>query len=367
MRAARWLGVCALGLSLSLTAAARPARSRGLDDPVGLTTRAADIPVLAALLAQAQWEPTPELSGVFRAGSIYEVTATGHRPLATGCFAATPTISTYTSTELVTSLQAGVSVRAGLGSGEASGSFVKKVRFATPTQQSLSTIDLELSEDCLGRLRRQRPETLAGAYVVQEVLVAQISEQTCGRVDSAGRFVGFGAAEAEYAAACAMESLEPVAVGYRTVPLSRLMDGALPSLAPPAVAAPGRPPAPRRERLVRRGGATFCLEGGGALADCFEVHSKDGFAGLAVLDQALRVIGCEEQEQIISLMMDWRRHRTNTLACAFSFYGAPFAGIPGGKARRDLEAVSRAWQRCVAPSGGLSPGSAAPAPGGLSL
>lgn len=341
-----WLGIFGLGLALSGGAeAARPGRDR---DPLhrdGPTTSAAEIPALAALLQKAQWEPTPELSGVFRAGSIYEVTSTGHRPLATGCFEATATSSTYTSTELVTSLQAGVSVRAGLGSGEASGSFVKKVRFATPTQLSLPTIDLELSEACLGKLRRQPAETLRSAYVVQEVLVAQISEQTCGRVDSSGRFVGLGSAEAELAVACAMESLEPVAVGYRTVPLLRLMDKALPSI---PMALPTTRPTAKPERLVRRGGATFCLEGGGELPACFEVHSKDGFSGLQVLDRALREIGCDEQEQVVRLLMDWRRHRTNTLICALSFYGAPFAGIPGGKARRNLEDLSRAWQGCVA-------------------
>jgi hypothetical protein len=47
--------------------------------------------------------------------------------------------------------------------------------------------------------------------------------------------VGLGAAEAAYEAACAQASLEPVAVGYRTVPLAELMGVAVEAASGPQV------------------------------------------------------------------------------------------------------------------------------------
>jgi formylglycine-generating enzyme required for sulfatase activity len=197
--------------------AARAATDRGP------AASASEIPALANLLAKAAWTPTPELSGVFKAGSIFEATAIGHRPLATNCFAAQPEESTYTAAEIVSSLQAGVSVGGPLASGGAYAGIVKKVKFGTPTQVSIPGMDLELSKACEDKLKKLPMSRIQSAYVVQEVLKAEISEQTCGKVDGRGSFVGLGSAEAEYAAACAQSSLEPVAVGYRTVPLADLL------------------------------------------------------------------------------------------------------------------------------------------------
>ena len=216
--------------------AARRARERG---PV---SSASEIPALAALLQKAQWEPTPELSGVFAAGALFEVTAMGHRSLATGCIAAPPQVHTYTSAELVTSLQAGVSIGGPLAFGGGAGaSIVKKVKFGTPSQVSIPRLDLELTPTCRDKLLRLPAARIAQSYVVQEVLKAEISEQTCGKVDASGRFVGLGAAEAEYASACAQASLEPVAVGYRTVPLAELL----------GESAPAQPTVNREEQLGR--------------------------------------------------------------------------------------------------------------------
>jgi hypothetical protein len=197
--------------------AARAATDRGP------AASASEIPALANLLAKAKWTPTPELSGVFKAGTIFETTALGDRPLADNCIAAVPRESTYTAADIVTSLQAGVSVGGPLASGGAYAGIVKKVRFGTPTQVSIPGMDLELSKSCEEKLKRLPMSRIQSSYVVQEVLKAEISEQTCGKVDARGSFVGLGSAEAEYAAACAQSSLEPVAVGYRTVPLAELL------------------------------------------------------------------------------------------------------------------------------------------------
>jgi hypothetical protein len=197
--------------------AARSATDRGP------AASASEIPALANLLAKAGWTPTPELSGVFKAGSIFGVTGLGHSLISSTCITGKPEESTYTAAELVTSLQAGVSVGGPLASGKAYAGIVKKVKFGTPVQVTIPRLGLKLSSECQADLKGLPMIELSQAYVVQEVLKAEISEQTCGKVDARGSFVGLGSAEAEYASACSQASLEPVAVGYRTVPLAGLL------------------------------------------------------------------------------------------------------------------------------------------------
>jgi hypothetical protein len=218
-----------LGLSLQALAASnkRETKAKALaSGDRGPVVNAGEMPALASLLEKAGWTPTPELSGVFRAGSIFEVKELGHSLVSSSCILGRPEESTYTATELVSSLQAGVSVGWGAAAGEATAGIVKKTKFGTPTQITVPSLSMKLkpSSECGGQLKAWPKERVFAAYVVQEVLIAEISEQTCGKVDAKGRFVGLGAAEAEYASACAQASLEPVAVGYRTVPLSSLMD-----------------------------------------------------------------------------------------------------------------------------------------------
>ena len=192
----------------------------------GPSASAAEIPALSNLLDKAGWEPTPELSGVFRTGSIFEDTGHGHTLMVRECFDGPVGIDTYTSAEVVSQLQAGVKVRVGLGSAKASGELVKKVKFGTPVHHTLERLGMEPTTTCRELLGRATPETLDRMYAVQEVLTAEIAEQTCGRIDASGRFIGLGEAEAELSRACVQESLEPVAVAYRVVPIRDLgIDG----------------------------------------------------------------------------------------------------------------------------------------------
>ena len=200
---------------------ARAAIEGALDQ--GPAASAAEIPALSKLLDKAGWIPTPELSGVFRPGSVFMVEGGSHALLASDCVGSEPQENTYTSAEMVSSMQAGVSVRAGLGSGGVSGELVKKVKFGTPVQQSVPVIDLQITAECFPRLEALPEATRASAYVVRELLRAEIAEQTCGRLNAEGRIVGLGSADAAMAAACAQASLEPVGVGYRTVPLDEVL------------------------------------------------------------------------------------------------------------------------------------------------
>lgn len=204
---------------LSLVAGALGAPSLDLQPAAS----AADIAPLQRLLDETGWEATPELSGIFAPGAVFSSEGGQHRLMARGCVAATPETHPYTSMELVRQLQAGVSVRTGFGRVKAEGALVKRLTFGVPEHHSLPRLELELTEACASQLHSVPTASLRHLYVVQEVLMAQIAEQTCGRVDAKGRFVGLGEAEAELAAACEQVSLEPVAVGYRTVPLQALL------------------------------------------------------------------------------------------------------------------------------------------------
>lgn len=212
----------------------------------GPSANAGDIPALARLLERTGWAPTPELSGAFRPGFIFQATELGHRLQVEDCFELEPTVSTYTSAEVVTQLQAGVSVDLGAGNVGVSGGMVKKVKFGTPEQLSLPMLKLQPTDACRTMLQgaARGGLDLASLYVVQEVLTAQIAEQTCGRVDAQGRFIALGSAELELSMACAQASLEPVAIAYRTVPVDELLGRADAMSQVPATTVPTRRPTP---------------------------------------------------------------------------------------------------------------------------
>jgi hypothetical protein len=219
-----------LSLLLLLLPASSEAGRRNKTGVEGVATPAASasaIPALAELLEKTEWTPTPELSGIFTAGAIFtETEAEGHQVALADCFDLAPIESTYTQAELVTQLQAGVSVQTGMGSVSGGVGLVKKVKFGTPVHYALPSLEMTPTATCEARLREAvaRGFDLSTMYVIKEVLYAQIAEQTCGRVDAEGRFVGLGSAEVELAMACAQQSLEPVAVAYRTVPVTSLVE-----------------------------------------------------------------------------------------------------------------------------------------------
>jgi hypothetical protein len=214
-------------------AAGFPQAPRGDLSRVAPSASAAEIPALAKLLEQTGWTPTPELSGIFRAGAIFSVAGGTHALLAADCIGSSPEQNAYTAAEVETALQAGVSVRAGLARVATVGEITKKVKFSSPEHWSIPIIDFRLTPECHKRLNEIPADKRAGAYAVREVLRAEIAEQTCGRINAEGRFVVFGAGDTELALACAQESAGPVGVGFRIVPLDELM-----RQGPPAVLAP---------------------------------------------------------------------------------------------------------------------------------
>ena len=197
-----------------------------LENPRDPAANASEIPVLARLLERTGWTPTPELSGAFQAGFIFQVDGASHRLQVEDCFTQEPTRSTYTSAEVVTQLQAGVSVAVagGAGSVGGSGGILKKVKFGTPEHIAMPALKMIPTDACRDILLDAASAglDLTQLYAVQEVLTAEIAEQTCGRIDAEGRFIGLGSAEVELSMACSQASLEPVAVAFRVTPVVEL-------------------------------------------------------------------------------------------------------------------------------------------------
>jgi TPR repeat protein len=235
-----------VGLAFLGTAEARKPKAVGATP----SANAGEIPALAELLDRTGWTPTPELSGAFQAGHVFRATDMGHRLVTDTCVASKARESTYTETAMLTSLQAGVSVGVGQRAAVTAG-ITKKVKFGTPTHHAIPELELAATEDCATRLKRL--PSLDGMYVVQEVLMATITEQTCGSLDASGRFVsGLANVDASVQQACAQASLEPVAVGYRTAPMTSLLGGAVPS---PVAASPQ----PVKAVQPTPGGGTDCV------------------------------------------------------------------------------------------------------------
>ena len=93
---------------------------------------------------------------------------------------------------------------------------MKKVKFGASTHVTVDRSGLAPTEACASQLAALPRATVDASCVVQEVLKAEIAEQTCGRVDASGRFVGL--AEAEYARACAIPGYEKFSACDRNSP-----------------------------------------------------------------------------------------------------------------------------------------------------
>jgi len=280
----------------------------------GPSASAAEIPALAKLLDKAGWDPTPELSGVFQVGRIFMDDGFGHSLMVRECFDAEAGSDSYTSAEVVSQLQAGVRVKIGVEA-SASGSLEKKVKFGAPVHHTLERLAMVLTEDCAAMLSMVSDEDLARMYAVQEVLTAEITEQTCGRIDAEGKFV-VGGADLELERSCSQESLEPVAVAYRSVPLRELV----------------APTAPQREltSLPKRGaeeGRPQRAEEGCYWGPVQSVHST--LSTLTVNGQVMDVRGVSNRAWIVTELQrcgymaaarsfnDWRASRRATnLSCA---------------------------------------------------
>jgi len=220
-----------IGTVVSCAAFAGPGKRAKRLGSAAPAVNATEIPALAGLLNKAGWTATPELSGVFQVGRIFKDDGTGHSLMVRDCFEAESGSDPYTSAEVVSHLRAGV--RVGLRA-KGSASLVRKVKFDAPVHHTLERLAMVPSLECAAMLETATKEEQGSMYAVQEVLTAVITEQRCGRLDASGRFV-VASADASLEQVCSQESLKPVAVAYRSVPVQELK---MPEISPKVVQAP---------------------------------------------------------------------------------------------------------------------------------
>lgn len=173
-----------------------------------------------------EWTVPPAPSGIYQVGSIFyaDNTFAGQN-----CLTTEASKFPHVDTELVRELQAGVSVNVGSQGGGVSTDIVQRLKLGTVNQSAVPDLSLELTDSCRRALqtKTERGESISGAHIVTEALSAQITQQTCGKVDAKGRFKIFTVADLQADAtlkeACTVTSLEPVVVGYKTASVEALL------------------------------------------------------------------------------------------------------------------------------------------------
>jgi hypothetical protein len=230
-------------------------------------------PELEKLLEGAGWTMTPEMSGAYKPGDIYS--SGTHRLWSAGpdCFKAAPRESPYTSMEVRNSLESGVTMNTVVGGAGAGAGISKKIVFDDPMHVQLAGAGLTPNPSCTQTLKEEVDEgrDLSDMYVIVEVLSARIQKQECGSFDvELGYFVV--STDVAITQACSQESLEPVAVAYKIMPVRELRQvrGFVPALAVIAPTAAPTPPAPETEPISPSaspggGGGNTMLYGGGIL------------------------------------------------------------------------------------------------------
>jgi len=185
--------------------------------------RAADIapPALHEVLESAGWVLTPEMSGAYRPGDIYDgvaLWALGHT-----CFDATVVESEFMSLEISQVLETGVRLDVSVVGVSGGVGLTKKMIFDSPRLFQLPRRELVANADCssdLAQLEASRPD-VSRVYVITEVLAAKVQKQVCGSYDAGAGYFRISA-DVKLQESCQRASLEPVAVGYKIIPLSQL-------------------------------------------------------------------------------------------------------------------------------------------------
>jgi formylglycine-generating enzyme required for sulfatase activity len=200
------------------------------------------VPTIDEVVEREGFTPTRSQSEIYRPGAVLLANSRGgHDVIVKDCAGVVPDVSLMSQSAFASSLAGGVSARLGPVNGEVDIGVEKRLTFVDPEQRTIPIASLEPSAACTAGLERAaRLTSLDRAIVVYDVLVAQVKSSKCTRADASGRVMVLGVAEAAAYSECVQESPVPIPLGYKAVPLTRL----LAAVAPPAGAAAATPPSP---------------------------------------------------------------------------------------------------------------------------
>ena len=214
---------------------ALPAHAKRPDAPT-----VAKVPSIEEVVAAEGFTPTPSQSEIYKPGAVLVPNGRGgHDVVVSSCIDAEPDIAIMSQSSIATTLAGGVSARLGVARGAASAGVEKRLSFVDPEQRTIPLAKLRPTDECTGGVQTAGTfQDLSSAIVLHDVLVAIIKNTRCTKVDASGGVVALGAAEAAAYSECVQESDGQVPLGYKSVPLSKVL-----SLAgSPAPVPTARPP-----------------------------------------------------------------------------------------------------------------------------
>ncbi len=213
------------------------------------------VPSIEEVVSGEGFTPTPSQSEIYKPGAVLVPNSRGgHDVVVESCLDAEPTVSMMSQSSIATTLSGGVSARLNAVRGSVSAGVEKRLSFVDPEQRTVSLGMIRPTDSCAAQVdTAARFKDLSRAFVVHDVLVAIIQNTVCTKADAKGGIIALGEAEAAAFAECVQESNAQVPLGYKSVPLSKVisMDAPVPAAAAPravpttpAVAVPSATAAP---------------------------------------------------------------------------------------------------------------------------
>ncbi len=202
--------------SWPLSAAARPKADASLVQKV---------PSIEDVVQSEGFMPTPSQSEVYAPGSVLVPNALGgHDKVVSDCIDAEIEVAIMSQSSIATSLSAGVSARLAAARGGVAAGVEKRLSFVDPEQRTIPLAKLMPTPACTEGVQRAAGlQDLSRAIVVHDVLVARIQNTVCTKADASGAVVMLGAAEASSFSECVQESDAQVPLGFKAVPLSKVL------------------------------------------------------------------------------------------------------------------------------------------------
>ena len=276
------------------------------------------VPTIAEVVEDEGFSPTPSQSDLYRPGAVLVPNERGgHDEVVGACIEADVSIAPMAQSSIATTLSAGVRTRLGASSVAAAAGVEKRLTFIDPEQRTIGLGDLSPTESCREKVAvAGRIRDLSEAVVVHDVLVAIVQNTVCTRADASGGVVALGQAEASSFSECVQESNAQVPLGFKAVPLDRVLG--------PAPAAPNAPAALAPVQASMGGscpweaisssaaqGSTLVLNG-----STFEVKGRE-----AVLAMSSQLRACGRGEAALAFEEWRRRHRQVNTAWGVVGYG----------------------------------------------
>lgn len=183
------------------------------------------VPTIEDVVLDEGFTPTPSQSEMYHPGAVLVPNSRGgHDVVVADCIGVEPAIAIMSQSSIATTLSAGVSARLSAVRGEVHTGIEKRLSFVNPEQRTISLGQLRPTEQCLDEVQNAaRLQDLSGAVVLHDVLVAIVQNTVCTKADASGRVIALGEAEAAAYSECVQESDAQVPLGYKALPLDKVL------------------------------------------------------------------------------------------------------------------------------------------------